>query len=69
MSALIGLAVVALLLVLLHRPLGDFMARTYSSTKDLRVERVGDAAAQRGQDRRERHGDRSTPRRTSGCAC
>lgn len=39
MSALIGLVVVALLLVLLHRPLGDFMARTYSSTKDLRVER------------------------------
>ncbi|MFB6489579.1 potassium-transporting ATPase subunit KdpA, partial [Xanthomonas perforans] len=39
MSALIGLAVVALLLVLLHRPLGDFMAHTYSTAKDLRVER------------------------------
>lgn len=39
MSALIGLAVVALLLVLLHRPLGDFMAHTFTSAKDLRVER------------------------------
>ncbi|MET0161667.1 MAG: potassium-transporting ATPase subunit KdpA [Microbacteriaceae bacterium] len=39
MGALIGLAVVALLLVLLHRPLGDFMAHTFSSAKDLRVER------------------------------
>jgi len=39
MGALIGLAVVALLLVVLHRPLGDFMAHTFSSAKDLRVER------------------------------
>ncbi len=39
MGALIGLAVVALLLVLLHRPFGDFMAHTFSSAKDLRIER------------------------------
>jgi K+-transporting ATPase ATPase A chain len=33
------LATVALVLVLLHRPVGDYMARVYSSARDLRVER------------------------------
>ncbi|GMA28505.1 potassium-transporting ATPase subunit KdpA [Arenivirga flava] len=39
LAAALGLATVALLLVLLHRPLGDFMAHTFTSAKDLRVER------------------------------
>jgi len=33
------LATVAVVLVLLYRPLGDYMAAVYTSTKDLRVER------------------------------
>jgi K+-transporting ATPase ATPase A chain len=32
-------ALVVLLLVLVHRPLGDFMARIYTSTKHMRVEK------------------------------
>jgi K+-transporting ATPase ATPase A chain len=33
------LATVALILAVAHKPVGDYMAHTYSSTKDLRVER------------------------------
>jgi K+-transporting ATPase ATPase A chain len=33
------LATVALVLVVLHRPVGDYMARVYTSARDLRVER------------------------------
>lgn len=36
---ILQLAVVAVVLVLLHRPLGDYMAHVYSSPRDLRVER------------------------------
>ncbi|MBC7762652.1 MAG: potassium-transporting ATPase subunit KdpA [Candidatus Saccharibacteria bacterium] len=43
MTALFGILqilTVVLILVLVHRPLGDYMARIYESTKDLRIERV-----------------------------
>ncbi|MFC7430065.1 MULTISPECIES: potassium-transporting ATPase subunit KdpA [unclassified Agrococcus] len=34
-----SLAVVLVVLALVHRPLGDHLARTYTSTRDLRIER------------------------------
>ncbi|MET1044383.1 MAG: potassium-transporting ATPase subunit KdpA [Microbacteriaceae bacterium] len=37
--AILQIATVALILAVLYRPLGDYMARIYSATKDLRVER------------------------------
>ena len=37
--AILQVGALALVLVAIHRPLGDYMARIYSSTKDLRVER------------------------------
>jgi K+-transporting ATPase ATPase A chain len=37
--AILQVGALALVLVAIHRPLGDYMARTYSSTNDLRVER------------------------------
>ena len=37
--AVLQVATLALILALLYRPLGDYMARIYSSTRDLRVER------------------------------
>lgn len=37
--AILQVASVALVLVLLYRPLGDYMAHTYTSKKDLAVER------------------------------
>ncbi|KJC64448.1 potassium-transporting ATPase subunit KdpA [Agreia bicolorata] len=37
--AILQVGALALVLVVIHRPLGDYMARIYSSTKDLRVER------------------------------
>jgi K+-transporting ATPase ATPase A chain len=37
--AILQVGALALILVAIHRPLGDYMARIYSSTKDLRVER------------------------------
>ena len=39
-SALAALATVALPLVLLHRPLGDYMAWVFTSPRDWRVERA-----------------------------
>ncbi|MEC5201073.1 uncharacterized membrane protein HdeD (DUF308 family) [Arthrobacter sp. PL16] len=38
-AALLPLLTVVVVLALLYRPLGDYMARTFTSTKDLRVER------------------------------
>ncbi|GMA33006.1 hypothetical protein GCM10025875_29980 [Litorihabitans aurantiacus] len=40
LAAVLQVAVLALVLALAHRPLGDYMARTFVSTKDLAVERV-----------------------------
>ncbi|SMQ75370.1 potassium-transporting ATPase subunit KdpA [Agreia sp. VKM Ac-1783] len=37
--AILQVGALALVLVVIHRPLGDYMAHIYSSTKDLRVER------------------------------
>jgi K+-transporting ATPase ATPase A chain len=37
--AILQVGALALILVAIHRPLGDYMARIYSSKKDLRVER------------------------------
>jgi len=37
--AILQVGALVLILVAIHRPLGDYMARIYSSTKDLRVER------------------------------
>jgi K+-transporting ATPase ATPase A chain len=37
--AILQVGALALILVAIHRPLGDYMARIYSSSKDLRVER------------------------------
>ena len=37
--AILQVGALALILVVIHRPLGDYMVRIYSSTKDLRVER------------------------------
>jgi K+-transporting ATPase ATPase A chain len=37
--AILQVGALALILVAVHRPLGDYMARIYSSSKDLRVER------------------------------
>ncbi|SMG48203.1 potassium-transporting ATPase subunit KdpA [Agreia pratensis] len=37
--AILQVGALVLVLVAIHRPLGDYMARIYSSTKDLRVER------------------------------
>ncbi|HEY0238993.1 MAG TPA: potassium-transporting ATPase subunit KdpA [Friedmanniella sp.] len=39
-AAVAQILLVALILVALHRPLGDLMAHVYTSAKDLRVERV-----------------------------
>lgn len=38
-AAALQIATLALVLVLLYRPLGDYIARVYTSSKDLRVER------------------------------
>lgn len=38
--ALLQVATLALILALLYRPLGEFMARIYTSKKDLKIERV-----------------------------
>ena len=37
--AVASFLLVAVLLAAIHRPLGDYMARFYASTKDLAVER------------------------------
>ncbi len=37
--AILQVALVAMVLVLVHKPLGDYMARTYESPRDFRVER------------------------------
>jgi K+-transporting ATPase ATPase A chain len=39
LSSVLQFGTLALILALLHRPLGDYMAHIYTSTKDLRVER------------------------------
>ncbi|MCI2957262.1 potassium-transporting ATPase subunit KdpA [Agromyces atrinae] len=38
--AVLPVATLVLVLALLHRPLGDYMARIFTSTKDARIERV-----------------------------
>lgn len=38
-AAVLPLLTVVVVLALIHRPLGDYMARTFTTTKDLRLER------------------------------
>lgn len=37
--AILQFATLALILVLMYRPLGDYMSRIYTSKKDVKVER------------------------------